>query len=162
MPLAAQRGAATDREVAMDALKLLQEDHDKVKKILEDLDSTTERGTKTREELFGKLRTELQAHEVIEEEILYPALKENPKTRELAMEAYEEHHVVDLVMAEIESVSYDDERWGAKFTVVKENLEHHIEEEEKEMFDQARQVFDQDELVELGERMQARKTELLG
>ena len=162
MPLAAQRGAATDREVAMDALKLLQEDHDKVKKILEDLDSTTERGMKTREELFGKLRTELQAHEAIEEEILYPALKEHPKTRELAMEAYEEHHVVDLVMAEIEGVSYDDERWGAKLTVVKENLEHHIEEEEKEMFDQARQVFDQDELVELGERMQARKTELLG
>lgn len=78
------------------------------------------------------------------------------------MEAYEEHHVVDLVMAEIEGVSYDDERWGAKLAVVKENLEHHIEEEEKEMFDQARQVFDRDELVELGERMQARKTELLG
>lgn len=146
----------------MDALKLLQEDHDKVKKILEDLDSTTERGVKTREELFERLRTELDAHELIEEEILYPALKEHPKTRELALEAYEEHHVVDLVMAEIQDVPYDDERWGAKLTVAKENVEHHIEEEEKEMFDQARQVFSEDELVELGERMQARKSELLG
>ena len=145
----------------MDALKLLQEDHDKVKKILEDLDSTTERGVKTREELFERLRTELDVHELIEEEILYPALKEHPKTKELALEAYEEHHVVDLVMAEIQEVPFDDERWGAKLTVVKENVEHHIEEEEKEMFDQARQVFDQDELVQLGERMQARKDELL-
>lgn len=161
MPVAAHGAPPVTGRVAMDALKLLQEDHDKVKKILEDLDSTTERGVKTREELFERLRTELDVHELIEEEILYPALKEHPKTKELALEAYEEHHVVDLVMAEIQEVPFDDERWGAKLTVVKENVEHHIEEEEKEMFDQARQVFDEDELVELGERMQARKDELL-
>lgn len=161
MPVAAHGAPRVTGRVAMDALKLLQEDHDKVKKILEDLDSTTERGVKTREELFERLRTELDVHELIEEEILYPALKEHPKTKELALEAYEEHHVVDLVMAEIQEVPFDDERWGAKLTVVKENVEHHIEEEEKEMFDQARQVFDEDELVELGERMQARKDELL-
>jgi len=161
MPVAAHGASPVTGRMAMDALKLLQEDHDKVKKILEDLDSTTERGVKTREELFERLRTELDVHELIEEEILYPALKEHPKTKELALEAYEEHHVVDLVMAEIQEVPFDDERWGAKLTVVKENVEHHIEEEEKEMFDQARQVFDQDELVQLGERMQARKDELL-
>jgi hemerythrin-like domain-containing protein len=146
----------------MDAISLLEEDHKKVKKLLTDLDSTTERGVKTREELFTKVKQELQVHEAIEEEIFYPALKEHPKAKDLVLEAYEEHHVVDTVMAEIRDVPFDDETWGAKLTVMKENVEHHIEEEEDEMFKQARQVFSKDELVELGERMQARKDELLG
>ena len=145
----------------MDATKLLKEDHDRVKKMLNELDSTTERGVKTREELFTKLKRELVAHEQIEEEILYPALREHPKAKELVLEAYEEHHVVDVVIAEIEAVPFDDERWGAKLTVMKENIEHHIEEEEDEMFKQARQIFDRDELEELGNSMQERKEELL-
>jgi hemerythrin-like domain-containing protein len=145
----------------MDAMSLLKEDHRKVKKILAELESTTERGVKTREELFTKVKQELVIHEAIEEEIFYPALKEHPKTKEIALEGYEEHHVVDTVMAEIEGVAYDDEKWGAKFSVMKENLEHHIEEEEGEMFKQARQVFDQDELAQLGESMKARKEDLM-
>ena len=146
----------------MDALSLLKGDHDKVKKILQELESTTERGVKTREELFNKVKQELQIHEAIEEEIFYPALKDHPKTKEIALEAYEEHHVVDMVMAEIEGISVDDETWGAKFTVMKENIEHHIEEEEGEMFNQAKQVFEKDELAKLGESMAARKQELMG
>jgi hemerythrin-like domain-containing protein len=145
----------------MDAMSLLKEDHRKVKKILAELESTTERGVKTREELFTKVKQELVIHEAIEEEIFYPALKDHPKTKEIALEGYEEHHVVDTVMAEIEGVAYDDEKWGAKFTVMKENLEHHIEEEEGEMFKQAKQVFDQDELTQLGESMKARKEDLM-
>ena len=145
----------------MDAMSLLKEDHQKVKKMLAELESTTERGVKTREELFTRLKQELVVHEAIEEEIFYPALKEHPKTKEIALEGYEEHHVVDTVMAEIEGVAYDDEKWGAKFTVMKENLEHHIEEEEGEMFKQAKQVFDEDELDQLGESMMARKEELM-
>jgi hypothetical protein len=147
-------------EGAMDALSLLKEDHDKVKKILGDLDATTERGVKTREELFTKVKQELEVHEAIEEEIFYPALKESPKAKEIVLEAYEEHNVVDTVMKEIDGVPFDDERWGAKLTVMKENVEHHIEEEETEMFEQARQVFDAEELEELGQRMQVRKEEL--
>jgi hemerythrin-like domain-containing protein len=145
----------------MDAVQLLKEDHDKVKKLLEDVDSTTERGVKTREELFTKIKRELEVHESIEEEIFYPALKEHPKAKELVLEAYEEHHVVDMVMAEIADVPFDDETWGAKCTVMKENVEHHIEEEEGEMFKQARRVFSTEELEDLGSRMQARKEALL-
>ena len=145
----------------MDAMTLLREDHRKVKKLLAKIESTTERGVKTRQDLFTKVKQELVVHEAIEEEIFYPALKQHPKTQEIAMEAYEEHHVVDTVMAEIEGVAYDDETWGAKFKVMKENLEHHIEEEEGEMFKQAKQVFDEDELAQLGESMIARKEELL-
>jgi hemerythrin superfamily protein len=145
----------------MDAMMLLKEDHQKVKKMLAELESTTERGVKTREELFTKIKQELVVHEAIEEEIFYPALKNHPKTKEIALEAYEEHHVVDMVVAELEGVAYDDEQWGAKFTVMKENLEHHIEEEEGEMFKQAKKVFDEDELAQLGEPMMARKEELM-
>ncbi len=144
----------------MDVLQLLKEDHDKIKKILTHLESTTDRGVKTREELYTKVRAELQVHEAIEEEILYPALKEHPKAKDLVLEAYEEHNVVDMVIAEIDALPYDDETWGAKLTVMRENVEHHIGEEESEMFEQCRNVFDSDELAELGDRMEARKEEL--
>jgi hemerythrin-like domain-containing protein len=141
----------------MDAITLLKNDHDKVKRLLNELESTTERGVKTREELFATLKGELTVHETIEEEIFYPALKSHPKAKDLVLEAYEEHHVVDQVMAELEGLDVSDETWGAKATVMKENVEHHIEEEEQEMFKQARQVFDRQELEDLGTRMEERK-----
>jgi hemerythrin-like domain-containing protein len=141
----------------MDAIALLKADHDKVKQLLTELESTTERGVKTREELFARIKGELTVHETIEEEIFYPALKEHPKAKDLVLEAYEEHHVVDTVMAELEGLDVSDETWGAKATVMKENVEHHIEEEEQEMFKQARDVFDRGELEELGDRMAERK-----
>jgi hemerythrin-like domain-containing protein len=144
----------------MDAIKLLKDDHDRLKKLLNELEATTERGVKTRERLFARVKDELTTHESIEEEIFYPALKEHPKTKDITLEAYEEHHVVDMVMKEIEGVPFDDEKWAAKFTVMKENIEHHIEEEEGEMFTQARQVFEKEELEALGERMAARKEQL--
>ncbi|MDH5313898.1 MAG: hemerythrin domain-containing protein, partial [Actinomycetota bacterium] len=156
----AQPAPAEHRRGSMDALKLLKQDHDEVKTMLSDLEDTTERAEKTRTEGLATLKAELEVHELIEEEIFYPALKEHPKTKDLALEGYEEHHVVDMVMGEIEGIAPNDETWMAKFTVMKENLEHHIEEEEGEMFEQARKVFDDDELGKLGDRMQARKEEL--
>ena len=73
------------------------------------------------------------------------------------LEGYEEHHVVDTIMGELEDLDVAHETWGAKAVVMKENIEHHIEEEEGEMFAKARQVFGRTELVDLGERMAARK-----
>ena len=142
----------------MDAITMLKADHDKVKKLLTELESTTERGIKTREELFATIKGELTIHEVIEEEIFYPALKTHPKAKDIVLEGYEEHHVVDLMMSELEALDVSDETWGAKALVMKENIEHHIEEEEGEMFRQARQVFDRQELEDLGARMEQRKT----
>ena len=141
----------------MDAIALLKADHDKVKRLLNELESTTERGVKTREELFATIKGELTIHEIIEEEIFYPALKEHPKAKDIVLEGYEEHHVVDTVMAELEGLDVSDETWGAKATVMKENVEHHIEEEEGEMFKTARQVFERQELEDLGARMTERK-----
>ena len=145
--------------MGMNAIRLLKNDHEDVKKMLSELDDTTERAVKTREQTFTKLKADLEVHEAIEEEIFYPALKEHPKTKDIALEGYEEHHVVDTVMGEMLDLPVSDETWTAKFTVMKENLEHHIEEEEGEMFKQARQVFDDAELEDLGNRMEMRKKE---
>src|ERR687893_243274 len=144
-------------EGQMDALQLLKADHDKVKKLLTQGDDTTERAEKTRTELLATIKQELTVHEDIEETIFYPALKDHPRAKELVLEAYEEHNVVDTVMRELEATPVTDERWAAKFTVMMENIEHHIEEEEGEMFKQARSVFDADELEELGARMEELK-----
>ncbi|MEJ7749122.1 MAG: hemerythrin domain-containing protein [Candidatus Limnocylindrales bacterium] len=141
----------------MNAIKLLTDDHAKVKKLLTELEATTERGVKTREDLFSRIKTELTVHEIIEEEIFYPTLKEHPKAEDIVLEGYEEHHVVDLLMGELTALPFDDETWGAKFKVMKENIEHHVEEEEGEMFEKARSVFNQAELEDLGTRMEERK-----
>ena len=145
----------------MDAITLLKADHDKVKGILAELEPTTERAVKTRTELFAKLKSELTVHEIIEEEIFYPTLKQHPKAKEIVLEGYEEHGVVDTLMGELESLSVEDETWGAKASVMIENIEHHIEEEEGDMFIKARQVLDRDELEQLGKAMEARKAEAI-
>ena len=137
----------------MDALTLLKEDHDRVKKMLAEGESTTERGEKTRTELFTRLKDALTAHEQMEEEVLYPALRSHPQARELALEGYEEHHVVDMILEELEQTPVSDEQWGAKFKVAKENIEHHIEEEETQMFPATRRAFSRDELEKMGARM---------
>ena len=141
----------------MDAIALLEADHRKVKKLLTELEATTERGVKTRSELFATIKGELTLHEIVEEEIFYPELKAHPKARDIVLEGYEEHHVVDVLMSELEALDVSDETWGAKAEVMKENIEHHIEEEEGEMFTQARKIFDRAELDDLGARMEARK-----
>jgi hypothetical protein len=156
------RISAQPLEDPMDAITLLKADHDKVKKLLAELESTTERGVKTREQLYTTIRKELTAHEIIEEEIFYPALKNHPRAVDIVLEGYEEHHVVDLLLGELDATPYDDEQWGPKAQVMQENVEHHIEEEEGDMFVKARQVFDRSELEDLGEQMAARKKDALG
>ena len=141
----------------MDAIALLKADHVKIKRLLTELESTTERGVKTRTELFATIKGELTLHEIVEEEIFYPELKAHPKAVDIVLEASEEHHVVDLLMSELEALDVAHETWGAKALVMKENIEHHIEEEEGEMFKHARSVFDTAELEDLGRRMEARK-----
>ncbi len=141
----------------MDAITLLKRDHDKVKELLAKLETTTERGVKTRQELFSTIKGELIVHEIIEEEIFYPTLKSHPKAKDIVLEGIEEHDVVNHLMGELEDLPVEDETWGPKAKVMKENVEHHIEEEEGDMFKKARQIFDEAELEELGSRMEERK-----
>ncbi|HEX3264946.1 MAG TPA: hemerythrin domain-containing protein [Candidatus Limnocylindrales bacterium] len=145
----------------MDAITLLKADHDEVKGMLSELEPTTERAVKTRTELFEKIKAALTVHEIIEEEIFYPTLKQHPRAKEIVLEGYEEHDVVNILMGELSALPVDDETWGPKASVMIENIEHHIEEEEGDMFKKARQVLSEDELQELGKVMLERKNEAM-
>lgn len=143
----------------MNAIELLKTDHQKVSGIFEKLDATTERGVKTREELFTQLKTNLDIHAAIEEQIFYPAIKDAEETHEITLEAFEEHHVIKQLLQELDAMPKDSEEWAAKLTVLKENVEHHVEEEEGEMFPKARKVLGEDRIEQLGARLQAAKQE---
>jgi hemerythrin-like domain-containing protein len=144
----------------MDAFELLEKDHRKVEKLFEQLEPTTERAIKTREELFEKLKHELDVHAHIEETILYPVLKRVAETREITFEGYEEHGVAKTLLEEMSTMNVDSEVWTAKLKVLKESIEHHVEEEEGEMFKDARSALSQEEIDEIGEKMQLRKKQL--
>ena len=142
-----------------DPIRLLESDHRRFENLLAEGEETTERAVKHRTDLLDTLTAELNLHELLEEKILYPALKVHPEAREIVLEGYQEHHVADLIVKELRAMHKDDERWGAKFKVLKENIEHHIEEEEGEMFRTARAVFGSDELKEMAARMKALRAE---
>src|SRR5262249_21620646 len=116
-------------------------------------EETSERATKTRRQVLETLVSELNEHELKEEKVLYPALQSHPETRDIVLEGFEEHHVADVVVQELRKVAEDDEAWGAKFKALKETIEHHIEEEEREMFRAARSLLSRDELRDLASRM---------
>jgi iron-sulfur cluster repair protein YtfE (RIC family) len=145
----------------MDAFALLKADHERVAGILEEIENTTERSNKGRERLFTDLKSELDLHAQIEEEVFYPALEESDETRDITLEAYEEHRLVKQLLSELESEPKDTEEWTAKFTVLRENIEHHVEEEEGEMFDMAEDQIPGDTLERLGSLLQAEKARVM-
>lgn len=140
----------------MNAIDLLIEDHERVKDILTRLTESTERAVKTRTDLLQKLEMEVTIHTQLEEQILYPAYKEAGGKEELKMyhEAKEEHRAVDsLVLPDLKVTDPASVEFSGRAKVCKELLEHHIEEEESEMFPQARELFDEARLEEMGEQM---------
>ena len=141
----------------MDAIALLKADHETVAGIFEKLEDTTERAIKTREEFFTKLKQELDIHAHIEETIFYPVLKKSDETRDITMEGIQEHHVVKVLLRELDAMGVGSETWTAKLKVLKENVEHHVEEEEEDMFVKAREVLSKNQLEELGAQMEQEK-----
>src|ERR1700682_1139373 len=141
-------GSKSARASQVDAISLLKQDHEKVRGLLAQVD------------------TELSIHTQIEEEIFYPAFRDAVRSKDdkkMYYEAKEEHHVVKLVLPEVkEGDTVAGEEFAAKAKVLKELVEHHAGEEEKEMFPRARKVLGKNALRELGDRMQERKQELLG
>lgn len=144
----------------MNAIDLLKADHERVKAILSQLSESTERGVKKRTELLAKLEMEISLHTRLEEEILYLAFrKAGGKDQEIMYhEAKEEHRTVDsLVLPDLKQTSPSTTEFSGRVKVVKELLEHHIEEEESEMFPQARKLLGKALLEELGAQMEALK-----
>ena len=145
----------------MKATDLLKKQHKEVKALFKKVENTE--NARERRRLMNEIATALEGHTTIEEEMFYPAVRglETQKAEEMVLEAFEEHHVVKLVLAELPQVDPEDERFEAKMTVLSELVEHHADEEEEEMF-KAAQKLGKDELEELGERMEARFDALTG
>lgn len=143
-----------------DPIELLKTDHRRFEKLLEDGEATTERAIKGRGEILDALTSELTVHEALEEQLLYPALRPHAEAHDIVLEGIEEHHVADTLIKELHKVRKDNEKWGAKFSVLKESVAHHIKEEERMMFPAARAALAREELLALGARMRALKTEL--
>jgi hemerythrin superfamily protein len=146
----------------MNAVELLKEDHVRIKALLEELSNTTERGLKKRVELLNKIELELTLHTSIEEEILYPAFKQagGKEEAEMYYEAKEEHRTVDaLVVPDLKQTDPGTPEFAGRVKVCKELLEHHIEEEEEEMFPKAEELLGT-QLDELGAQMEQRRQAL--
>jgi iron-sulfur cluster repair protein YtfE (RIC family) len=128
----------------MDVYQLLNQDHMKAKRLFERLAETSDTAKKTRERLFAELKQELELHTQVEERHFYPVLKAFEETKDLVEEALEEHDEVKKMLEELEQADMDDESWAEQLTELQENVEHHVEEEETELFPQAQKVLDQD------------------
>jgi len=139
------------------AVELLKSDHAKVKQLFAQFEAAGE-DEKRKGDLFKQIAQELKVHTTIEEEIFSPAVKKMDS--EMALEAEEEHNIVDWVIAQMKKLSPGDENYDAKFTTLKENVEHHIEEEEKEMFPEAEEKLGS-QIDALGKKMMERKEALM-
>ena len=139
----------------MKATDILKKQHREVKGLFKKVEGTE--GARERRQLLEQIAQALELHTRLEEEIFYPAVRglETRKAEEMVAEAFEEHHVVKLVLKDLPSVDPEDERFEAKMTVLSELVEHHAEEEEKEMF-KAAQRLGADELKALGAQMESR------
>jgi hemerythrin-like domain-containing protein len=143
----------------MDAFELLKADHQKVAELFELLETAS---GKRKLDVFRRIKNELELHTHIEEAIFYPALEKPEPTHDLTLEAYEEHNVVKDLLAELSEASSANDEWQAKAKVLRENVEHHVKEEENELFDKADDVLTEEEIEALGERMAAEKARKLG
>lgn len=144
----------------MDAIKLLKDDHRKVESLFAEYESMGERAKVSRQRIVAEITKELEIHTQIEEEIFYPAYMKAAKEADDTLEAYEEHHVAKFVLSELKSLDPAHERYTAKVTVLKELIEHHVCEEEKEMFPHAKKVMSREQLTSLGQQMAEMKQRL--
>ena len=138
----------------MDPFELLKADHRKVEQLFTQLESAS---GKQKLEVFQQIKTELELHTHIEEKVFYPALEEPEETHDLALEAYEEHAVVKDLLKQLGRAKTANDEWEAQAKVLQENVEHHVEEEENELFAKAESALGEEELEELGDRMEAEK-----
>jgi hypothetical protein len=141
----------------MTILNLLKEDHKEVSDLFEQMVDTTERAGKKRQQLFEQLKSALMAHSHAELEVFYRPLLEKGDDPDSLLEAEVEHQVVERLLMDVEQTDPTDEKWLAKVTVLQELVQHHVKEEEKEIFKLARETFEKHELSQMGEAFETRK-----
>ena len=137
--------------MSTDAIVILKADHKRIKSIFKAFQAAGENATKTKGTLVGQMIAELTAHTYIENECMYPRVRQLlPELEDDVLESYEEHHVADVLVTELAAMSADDERFDAKTTVLIENVLHHIDEEEQDWFPQVRAGLSRTQLREIG------------
>ena len=141
----------------MDAYQILMKDHRKVEDLFEQIEQTEDRARGDRQQLFQKLREELELHTEVEERLVYPEMKKHPGTREFAEEALEEHAEVKRLLKEIGELSPDDERWPDMIEELDHAVQHHVREEEEQMFPAARREISESRASELGRQIEEMK-----
>ena len=141
----------------MNALALLQEDHQRVQALFEQVKGSE--NERQHQQLFKKIKSELETHTYIEEKVFYPAVKKQDDLRDQVLEAVEEHLQVKTLLRAIERLTSGNDRFDAKLSVLMDDVEHHVQEEENEMFPQVEAKFSSEELEELGREMEAAKKE---
>ena len=141
----------------MDAIQLLKDDHKKVEKIFSDLENKRD----DRRALFPELDRELTIHAEIEEKIFYPAAKGAEPTRDLVLESIEEHRQIKMVLGDLEQTDMRTAQWAADLKVLKEDVMHHVGEEENDLFPKVKKVLSEEQLEDLGTRMEEMKVELV-
>lgn len=150
----------------MDAITLLRDDHELLRKLSKELAETTEKAIETRKKLLKRLEAELKAHTTIEEELFYPAIldaSDNVEDARMVAEGIEEHRACDKkVIPDLHEADPSTIAYSGEAKVLKDYIFHHLKEEEEEMFPRVRELIGRKELQDLGEKMMARKKEVLG
>jgi len=141
----------------MDIYDAIKRDHDKARRMIATLSATDESDGGRRATLFRDLKNELMMHQHVEEAVFYSRLEAEKDTRADALEAKNEHHIVDTLLEELDVMTKDNDEWTAKFGVLKEVVEHHMEEEEEEFFGRARAAIDADLARKMATQMQKKK-----
>ena len=146
----------------MDATQLLKKDHKKVKALLQEFEQLRGRAAQKKQAVVMQICQALTVHAQVEEELVYPLLKTlRPREiKDLVAEAAEEHKVAKTLIGELKTLSPNDEQYEAKVSVLGEYIQHHVKEEEQELFPKARQHLSAKRLAELGEQIATRKEAL--
>ncbi|OKI25626.1 hemerythrin domain-containing protein [Streptomyces sp. CB03911] len=140
--------------MSTDAIVLLKEDHKEVRQLFRAFEAADDDAKAVKADLVSRILQALTVHTYIENEVMYPTVRELvPDLESDILESYEEHHVADLLCAELDAMDPDDERFDAKTTVLIESVGHHIEEEENEWFPKVRSALGRKELQDIGARM---------
>ncbi|WP_224280163.1 hemerythrin domain-containing protein [Nocardioides lacusdianchii] len=143
-----------------DAIVLLKDDHQQIRKVFKDFQAAGDNAEKRKGQLVDKMIELLTQHTYIENEVMYPRVRELlPELEDDVLESYEEHHVADVLVVELSSMKPSDERFDAKTTILIENVTHHMDEEEQDWFPKVREGLGRKTLQEIGEAMlEAKKT----
>lgn len=145
----------------MDLFELIKQDHEKVSDLMDKIEKTRESSESRRTELFESLRKELIPHMTAEETALYPLLLREPKGEEAALEAIEEHRAAQHLLRQLEETPKANKIWAAKFKVMKESIEHHVEEEESVVFEKTRQLLSKEQIADIARCLQDEKQRVM-